>query len=81
MPGCRLLFTNSGRPKKRRHSNLPTANGQLVAVLYTKVHNRLPRPLLAADAPPAPLELRHALATIDRHVHAYIDDARMGNAA
>jgi len=60
---------------------LPTAEGQRVAVFYTKVSNRLLRPLLAADTPPAPLELRAALATIDRHVHGYIDDARLGNAA
>jgi hypothetical protein len=38
-------------------------------------------PLLAVNAPPAPAELRHALATIDRHGHSYIDDARLGNAA
>jgi hypothetical protein len=60
---------------------LPTADGQRVAVFYTKLHNRLLRPLLAADAPPAPAELRSALRTIDRHVHSYIHDARLGNAA
>jgi len=32
-------------------------------------------------APPAPLELRQALHTIDRHVRGYIDEARLGNAA
>jgi hypothetical protein len=57
------------------------APGQRVAVFYTKVHDRLLRPLLAANAPPAPAELRHALATIDRHVRCYIDEARLGNAA
>jgi hypothetical protein len=60
---------------------LPTPDGQRVAIFYTKVHHRLLRPLLAADAPPAPDELRQALHTIDRHVHSYIDDARLGNAA
>jgi hypothetical protein len=60
---------------------LPTAGGHRVAVFYTKVHNRLLRPLLAADAPPAPPELRHALHVIDRHVHDYIDNAKLGNAA
>ena len=60
---------------------LPTGEGQRVAVFYTKVSNRLLRPLLAADTPPAPLELQAALATIDRHVHGYIDDARLGRAA
>jgi len=58
-----------------------TAEGQRVAIFYTEIHDRLLRPLLAADTPPAPLELRQALHTIDRHVHGYIDDARLGNAA
>jgi hypothetical protein len=52
-----------------------TSNGQRVATFYTKVH-RLLRPLLAANAPPAPVELRTALGTIDRHVCGYIDAAR-----
>jgi hypothetical protein len=60
---------------------LPTTEGQRVAIFYTKVHNRLLRPLLAANAPPAHDELRQALRTIDRHVHSYIDETRLGNAA
>lgn len=60
---------------------LPTAEGQRVAIFHTKVHNRLLRPLLAADGPPAPPELRHALHTIDRHMHGHINDAWLGNAA
>jgi len=60
---------------------LPTTDGQRVGVFYTKIHDRLLRPLLAANTPPAPAELRHALATIDRHVHDYIDHARLGNTA
>jgi hypothetical protein len=58
-----------------------TAEGQRVAIFYTKIHNRLLRPLLAADAPPAAPDLRHALHTIDRHVTGYVDDARLGTAA
>jgi hypothetical protein len=58
-----------------------TADGQRVAIFYTKVHDRLLRPLIAANSPPAPDQLRHALATIDRHVHGYADNARLGNAA
>jgi hypothetical protein len=50
-------------------------------VFYTKVCDRLLRPLLAADVPPAPAGLRAALRTIDQHVHGYIDDARLGSAA
>jgi hypothetical protein len=60
---------------------LLTPEGQRVAIFYAKLQDRLLRPLLAADAPPAPAELRHALATIDRHVQAYISDAHLGNAA
>jgi Mn-dependent DtxR family transcriptional regulator len=55
-----------------------TTEGQRVAIFYTKVHDRLLRPLIAADAPP---ELRGALATVDRHVRSYIEQARLGNAA
>ena len=58
-----------------------TSDGQRVAIFYTKVHDRLLRPLLAADHPPAPTELRTALATIDRHVRGYIDAAHVGNVA
>ena len=35
--------------------------------------------LLAADQPPALAELRLALATIDRHAHAYTEHARLGS--
>jgi hypothetical protein len=55
-----------------------TADGQRVAIFYTKVHHRLLRPLIAADAPPP---LQAALRTIDRHVHAYIDQARLTDTA
>jgi hypothetical protein len=58
-----------------------TADGQRVAIFYTKVHDRLLRPLIAADQPPAPAELRAALRTIDRHVHGYTNQARVGKAA
>jgi hypothetical protein len=58
-----------------------TTDGLRVAIFYTKVHDRLLRPLIAADQPPAPTELRQALATIDQHVHAYTDHARLGKAA
>ena len=58
-----------------------TPDGQRVAIFYTKVHDRLLRPLIAADQPPAPTELRRALATVDRHIHAYINTARLREAA
>lgn len=58
-----------------------TADGQRVAIFYSKLHQRLLRPLLAANAPPAPVPLRQALATIDHHIQAYIDRSRLRNAA
>jgi predicted MarR family transcription regulator len=58
-----------------------TPEGQRVVVFYTKLHTRLLHPLLAADQPPAPLELRRALATISRVMDDYITNARLGIAA
>ena len=54
-----------------------TEEGQRVAIFYTKVHNRLLRPLLASHQPPAPVELRAALRTIDQQVRAS-DKGRRG---
>ena len=59
-----------------------TTDGTRVAVFYTKVHNRVLRPLLAAaDHPPAPIELRRAMTTIDRIVTESVTNARLGHAA
>jgi hypothetical protein len=59
-----------------------TPDGTKVAVFYTKVHDRLLRPLVAAaDQPPAPIELRRALRTIDRVITDYADHARLHPAA
>jgi hypothetical protein len=58
-----------------------TPDGIKVAVFYTKLHNRLLRPLLAADQPQAPPGLRAALRTIDQHVDDYITRARLTKAA
>jgi hypothetical protein len=61
------------------HSNTYTlsSDGQRIAIFYTKLHNRLLRPLAAANDPPAPLPLRQALRVIDRHIAHYIAEARM----
>jgi hypothetical protein len=53
----------------------------LLAVFYTKLHGRLLAPLLAADRPPATLEMRRALATIDRTIADCVANARLGAAA
>jgi hypothetical protein len=58
-----------------------TPDGIRAAIFYTKLHNRLLWPLLAADQPQAPAELRSALRTIDRHIDDYITRARLGRAA
>jgi len=63
------------------HRYLLTPDGIKVAVFYTKLHNRLLRPLLAADQPPAPPELRAALRAIDQHINGYITRARLTRAA
>ena len=59
-----------------------TPDGLAFAIFYTKVHNRVLRPLLAtADAPHAPPPLKAALGTIDQHVHARLTAARLPPAA
>jgi predicted MarR family transcription regulator len=59
-----------------------TPDGARVALFYTKIHGRLLRPLIAAaDQPPAPIELRRALATIDNTIATYADRARLNPAA
>jgi hypothetical protein len=70
---CRLPGTNT---------YVLTADGIRTAVFYTKVHDRVLRPLVsAADVPPAAPELRRALATIDRAIDERITNARLGLAA
>src|SRR6201991_4700732 len=54
-----------------------TADGLRFAIFYTKVHDRLLRPLLAADRPPAPTQVRKALQTIEIHITETIDRARL----
>jgi hypothetical protein len=62
-----------------------TPEGPRVAAFYTKLGARVLAPLLAADRPPAPLEVRRALATLDRavsnYVSNYVTNARLGAAA
>jgi hypothetical protein len=58
-----------------------TPDGVRVAAFYTKLHRRLLEPLLEADKPPAPLELRRALRVIDGAINDYIARARIRPAA
>jgi hypothetical protein len=74
----------NGVIKRREGTNTYriTPDGQRIAIFYTKIHNRLLRPLLAANDPPAPAELRAALRTIDQGAVALIDSGqRCGPAA
>jgi hypothetical protein len=63
------------------HTYTITPDGIRVAIFYTKLHHRLLGPLLAASHPPAPPELRSALATIDHAIAGYVTAARLGKAA
>ncbi len=59
-----------------------TGDGLRFAIFYTKLHDRLLRPLLAADQAPAPPPLQKALRTIDIHITETVDQARfLPNAA
>jgi hypothetical protein len=63
------------------HTYTLTPDGQRVAAFYTKLHRKLLRPLLDADKPPAPIELRRALAVIDTTITDYVTNARLAMAA
>jgi hypothetical protein len=65
------------RRRPRTNTYTLTSDGIRFAVFYTKVHDRLLVPLLAADAPPAPLPLREALRVIDHSVDHYARQARL----
>jgi len=73
----------AGLIRRIEHTNryVLTPDGLKVAIFYTKLHNRLLRPLLATDQPQAPAELRSALRTIDQHIEDYITHARLAKAA
>jgi hypothetical protein len=65
------------------HSNsyVLTPEGIRVAVFYTKLRNRLLQPLLDADQPPAKIEIRRALKTLENPINQYIHDARLAPAS
>jgi len=77
----RLRLAGLIRRIERTNRYVLTPDGIKVTVFYTKLHNRLLRPLLAADQPQAPPELRTALRTIDQHIGTYITRARLSPAA
>jgi hypothetical protein len=77
----RLRLTGLIARIERTHSYVLTPDQVKVAVFYTKLHNRLLRPLLAAGQPPAPPDLRAARHAIDQHINSYITRARLTQAA
>ena len=64
------------------HSNTYalTGEGIRVAVFYTKLQNRLLRPLSETDKPPAKIEIRRALKTLESAVNDYVQTARLAPA-
>ena len=64
----------------RKNTYVLTPDGIRVAVFYTKLRNRLLRPLLDADKPPAKTEVRQALRTLENAVANYIHAARLAPA-
>jgi hypothetical protein len=54
-----------------------TSDGLRFAIFYTKVHDRLLRPLMAGDQPQAPPTLRAALRAIDADIRQRIAAARL----
>src|SRR4051794_30905056 len=61
----------------RSNTYVITPDGVRVAVFYTKLQDRLLRPLLDADQPPATIEIRRALNTLEHAVTDYIHTARL----
>lgn len=69
------------RRLEHTHTYVLTPDGQRLAIFFTKVYDRLLRPLAPADQPQAAPELRRALAVIDHHVDGHIARARLKPAA
>jgi hypothetical protein len=77
----RLRLHGLIRRLPHKNTYILTPDGIRVAVFYTKLQNRLLRPLLQADKPPAPIDVRRALATLEHSVNDYVNTARLAPAA
>jgi hypothetical protein len=77
----RLRLKDLIRRLPRSNTYVLTSDGVSFAVFYTKLGNRLLEPLMAANGPPAPVELRRALRVIHHSIDHAIDRARMKVAA
>jgi hypothetical protein len=77
----RLRLHGLVRRLPHSHTYTLTPQGLRVAIFYTKLADRLLVPLLEANLPPAPPELRQALKVIDRTIEDYVTEARLALAA
>ena len=66
---------------QRRNLYRLTDDGLAFAIFYTKVHDRVLRPLIATDRPQAPPPVRAALRTLATHIDARLAEARLPSAA
>jgi hypothetical protein len=73
----RLRLHGLIRRLPRSNTYVLTGEGIRVAVFYSKLQNRLLRPLLDADKPPAPPQVRRALSTLEHAVNDYVHNARL----
>jgi len=79
-PASIALSAPAGVTARRADFDEPeclTGDGLRFAIFYTKLHDRLLRPLLAAEQPPAPPLVRKALRTIAIHISECIDQTRL----
>ncbi len=76
-------LSRNGLLTRIAHRNLYalTPDGLRFAIFYTKVHDRVLRPLMAGDQPQAPRPLRDALRVIDHEVARRLAAARLPVAA
>jgi hypothetical protein len=72
----RRIETVINKPERHRGSCLGSST-----FFNTEVRSRLLGPLLEADQPSAPAELRPALRTIEQVLGEYVSNARLGIAA
>lgn len=74
----------NGLIKRVEHTNTYTLtpDGQRFALFYSKLHDQVLFPLIAADQPlAAPPELKRALGVIDRHITSLAAATHLGRAA
>jgi hypothetical protein len=77
----RLRLKGLIRRLEGTHTYVLTPDGARLAIFYTKLHDRLLGPLLAADRPPASADLRHALKVIDSSIADCVARTRIQPAA